>query len=181
LASIGRRIESARVYGALADLERAGEVAARESAGDEGRSRRVFHLTERGRGALDRWLDAPVPAGEWLRRPLLAKLALAAATGALAVPALEAELAVRRRALEQSSRTERRARAARAPLPRYARERLRRHLELEIELLERILEQTGCAGAPAARTSLGGAPVTGARAAAISSPRKPPCAASGSR
>ena len=48
----GRRVESARVYAALAELERAAAVEARESRREDGRSLRLFHLTEGGREEL---------------------------------------------------------------------------------------------------------------------------------
>ena len=53
-------LNAGQVYSTLARLERDGLVAGESVAGDS-RRKRVYVLTERGRAALARWIESPVP------------------------------------------------------------------------------------------------------------------------
>lgn len=176
LAGAVRRVEPARVYETLAGLEREGAIEARsESRG--GRERRVWETTEVGRRELERWFSRPVPSAVWLRRPLLARLAIAGVPSPGRTEAARAELSARRRALARidapsrtgSGHASKESRLPmRAALDRADRERERTQLEVEIELLE-------------AWVALGPAPVPSAHATrvgpgtAVSPPPRRPC------
>ncbi|WP_144592045.1 PadR family transcriptional regulator [Amycolatopsis rhizosphaerae] len=60
-----------------------------ERAEEHGRRRRVFHLTDAGRAALERWLEDPRTAQPETRNPALLKLAFVDLAG----PGHDAELA----------------------------------------------------------------------------------------
>ena len=53
-------LNAGQIYSTLARLERDGLVAGESVAGDS-RRKRVYELTEPGRAALARWIEAPVP------------------------------------------------------------------------------------------------------------------------
>ena len=53
-------LNAGQIYSTLARLERDGLVAGESVAGDS-RRKRVYELTERGRAALARWIESPVP------------------------------------------------------------------------------------------------------------------------
>lgn len=164
LPGVGPAIESARVYAVLAELERSGAVVAREGVRSAGRPTRWFRPTGTGREEFERWLERAAPAAEWLRRPLLARLVIAGPPDSAHVASLRGELEVRRRALGRLDGAADADDACR-PIERLARDRARRQLLIEIGLLEEVLR---LAAAPAPER-------------AVSSPRKPPAAASGSR
>ena len=150
LAGSLRRVETARVYETLGGLEREGAIAARVAA-DGGRERRVWETTERGREELGRWLDRPVPSADWLRRPLLARLAIAGPSDSRRLAAARSELEARRRALVRLGALPRAgapATSLRAALDRADRERQRARLEVEVELLAGWIA-IGEAGSPA--------------------------------
>lgn len=155
LAGSLRRIEPARVYETLADLEREGAVAPRRDVSGV-RERRVWETTESGRRELDRWFARPVPSAVWLRRPLLARLAIAGPADRARTEAARGELAARRRALARAETAERsRATvrvepeaALRAALDRADRARERAQCEAEIELLEGWIALASEAGKP---------------------------------
>ena len=136
LAGTARRIEPARVYETLGALEREGAIASRRESAS-GRERRTYATTESGSLQFERWLARPVPSADWLRRPLLARLAVAGPTDPGRTTAARSELDARRRA---------RARCATAMQPhlpglaavldRAARTRTIAQLDIEIEMLE---------------------------------------------
>ncbi|HZR84959.1 MAG TPA: helix-turn-helix transcriptional regulator [Candidatus Binatia bacterium] len=159
LTGAGRRIESSRVYATLARLEGAGAVAARVDARAGGGTTRVFRLTPDGAREVDRWLLRPVAIAERLRRPLLARVAIAAALPEAAAAGLASDLDARRRALRGLASP-----APGTPVAALASERARRRLAIEIALLEELTATTGIAAPPA-----------------VSSRPTPRCAASGSR
>jgi DNA-binding PadR family transcriptional regulator len=147
LPGLRRPIESSRVYALLRELERTGQVVAREDLHGGG-VRRVYRLTTRGRTMLDRWLVRPVRASAITRRPLLLRLAASSAPGAAQIASLrDAAAALRRRAVRPvqpspSSGSEDGARATSGnPLPAALAgalgARQRRFLEVEAEALER--------------------------------------------
>ena len=76
-------LNSGQVYSTLARLDREGLVVGHDIEGD-GRGKRVYELTERGRAALTEWLDTPVP-GARLRDEFFMKFAVATSAG-LATP-----------------------------------------------------------------------------------------------
>ena len=53
-------LNAGQVYSTLARLERDGLVTG-ESVAADNRRKRVYELTDRGRSALERWIDSPVP------------------------------------------------------------------------------------------------------------------------
>jgi DNA-binding PadR family transcriptional regulator len=53
-------LNAGQIYSTLARLERDGLVAGESVPGDS-RRKRVYELTERGRAALVRWIESPVP------------------------------------------------------------------------------------------------------------------------
>jgi DNA-binding PadR family transcriptional regulator len=76
-------LNAGQVYSTLARLERDGLVAGESVAGDS-RRKRVYELTDRGRAALDSWIEAPV-RGTWLKDEFFMKLVVVVA-GRLAEP-----------------------------------------------------------------------------------------------
>jgi DNA-binding PadR family transcriptional regulator len=99
LPGLRRPVESSRVYALLRELERTGQVVAREHVHGGG-VRRVYRLTTRGRTTLDRWFARPVRANAITRRPLLLRLAVSSAPSAAQTAALrDAAAALRRRAV----------------------------------------------------------------------------------
>jgi len=148
LAGAVRRVEPARVYETLGALEREGSIALAPDPPD-GRGRRVWETTAKGREELDRWLERPVPSADWLRRPLLVRLAVAGPEHPARTEAARAELQARRRALARLEAEIPRGRAngaAVAPaalheaLARADRERELVRLRAEVELLEGWLD-----------------------------------------
>jgi DNA-binding PadR family transcriptional regulator len=83
--SVMPALNSGQVYSTLARLDREGLVAGQGVEGD-GRGKRVYELTERGRAALAEWLDAPVP-GVRLRDEFFMKFAVVTSAG-LASPSV---------------------------------------------------------------------------------------------
>jgi DNA-binding PadR family transcriptional regulator len=102
LPGVRRPIESSRVYALLRELERAGQVVAREEACGGG-VRRVYRLSPLGRGALDRWLVRPVRASAVTRRSLLLHLAASSAPSAAQAAALRQAAATSRGRTARSS------------------------------------------------------------------------------
>ncbi len=82
-------LNSGQLYSALARLDREGLVTGEDVDGD-GRGKRVYELTDRGRVALAEWLETPVP-GVRLRDEFFMKFAIATSVG-LAEPARLIEL-----------------------------------------------------------------------------------------
>jgi DNA-binding PadR family transcriptional regulator len=146
LGGLARRVESSRVYATLAAVERAREVAVQTTRDADGRSRRLFHLTDRGRRELDRWIERPVAASEWLRQPLLAKVAVAELAGGGSPPVLPADLEIRRHALRRMASLD----VPQAGVARFTHERVRRQLEIEVALLESLLASLTSGGSEAA-------------------------------
>lgn len=70
-------VTQSQIYRELHALERDGRVASHAEAGDGKPGRKVYGLTESGRGELDAWLRAPLEPIQ-LRHPLLLKLVFAA-------------------------------------------------------------------------------------------------------
>jgi DNA-binding PadR family transcriptional regulator len=128
--------ESSHVYGALAALERAGLVEGRVER-PSARLRRTFAVTAAGHERLRSWIDRPGDDRALLRRPLLVKAAV--------------WLHLRQRPLSRTLRAERAQRTrqiaahrvpARSPLEALLRSRARRHLEVELWLLDRLAPAT---------------------------------------
>jgi DNA-binding PadR family transcriptional regulator len=69
-------LNAGQIYSTLARLERDGLVVGRSVAGDS-RRKRVYELTEEGRAALARWIEAPVP-GTRLKDEFFMKLVVVA-------------------------------------------------------------------------------------------------------
>jgi DNA-binding PadR family transcriptional regulator len=69
-------LNAGQIYSTLARLERDGLVVGRSVAGDS-RRKRVYELTEEGRAALARWIEAPVP-GTRLKDEFFMKLVIVA-------------------------------------------------------------------------------------------------------
>lgn len=152
LAGAVRRVESARVYETLGALEREGAIAPAQEPPDA-RGRRVWQVTDLGRRELDCWLARPVPSADWLRRPLLVRLAIAGTGNAGRAAAARNELDARRRALARLEAAELRGRSGdpaaptlHAALARADRARERSRLAVEIELLEAWLVLAGESG-----------------------------------
>jgi len=142
-------VEPSRVYAVLAELERDGLVLGHCEIDESRRSRRSCEATAAGRAELRAWLARPGACRTFLRRPLLLRVAVAAATGAcLTAKTLRAERAARERLLRnlQAARTG-------TAVERLLDARLAAHLEVELWLLDRLA---------------GGAPPTLRRAASAS-------------
>jgi len=77
--SVMPALNSGQVYSTLSRLDREGLVVGHEVDGD-GRGKRIYELTERGRAALAEWLDSPVP-GVRLKDEFFMKFAVAASAG----------------------------------------------------------------------------------------------------
>jgi DNA-binding PadR family transcriptional regulator len=91
------RVKQAQLYALLGKLEGESLVEVTEETQD-GKARRVLHLTAAGRETLDQWLRSPVPHGRELRIEFLAKLYFAQRRGnGTAQTLIEAQ----RRQLEQ--------------------------------------------------------------------------------
>ena len=128
--------EPTHVYAALASLERAGLVrGTAESA--SGRARRTFEATAAGRERLASWLERPCDDRTLLHRPLLLAAAVWLLLGERPGPrTLRVERAARTR------RTDPRAASAHAPLGELLCRRARRHLEIELWLLDALASPT---------------------------------------
>jgi DNA-binding PadR family transcriptional regulator len=72
-------LNAGQIYTTLARLERDGLVVGHSVAGDS-RRKRVYELTEEGRAALARWVEAPVP-GARLKDEFFMKLVVVMAAG----------------------------------------------------------------------------------------------------
>jgi DNA-binding PadR family transcriptional regulator len=72
-------LNAGQIYSTLARLERDGLVVGQSVAGDS-RRKRVYELTESGRAALARWIEAPVP-GTRLKNEFFMKFAVVASAG----------------------------------------------------------------------------------------------------
>jgi DNA-binding PadR family transcriptional regulator len=72
-------LNSGQLYSTLARLDREGLVAG-ENVGGDGRGKRNYELTERGRVTLAEWLQTPVP-GVRLRDQFFLKFAIATSVG----------------------------------------------------------------------------------------------------
>lgn len=70
-------VNAGQVYSTLARLERDGLVVGESVEGDS-RRKRVYELTERGRAALARWIETPVP-GARLKDEFFMKFVVATA------------------------------------------------------------------------------------------------------
>ena len=92
-------LNAGQIYSTLARLERDGLVVGQSIEGDN-RRKRVYELTEAGRTALARWIEAPVP-GTRLKDEFFMKLVILASAG-LAEP--KALIAGQRREYLQSLR-----------------------------------------------------------------------------
>lgn len=75
---VARPCDTARVYGILVDLGRAGLVSSRLEATTRGRTRKQYRLTPAGEAELSSWLALPRPGGSLLRRGLMVRLAFLA-------------------------------------------------------------------------------------------------------
>lgn len=127
-----RPVEASHVYAALAGLERQRLVASRVAHDQQGRTRRVFAITAAGRRQLRAWCDLPTACPTLLRRPLLLKTAIAALLGErLARRSLQAERASRERLLRDLA-----AVPLPGPIARLLQDRARRHVEVELWLLD---------------------------------------------
>jgi DNA-binding PadR family transcriptional regulator len=73
-------LNAGQIYTTLARLERDGLVRADDVAQDGRPNKRVYELTDEGRGALAEWLAAPAP-GARLKDEFFIKLVLAGLTG----------------------------------------------------------------------------------------------------
>lgn len=178
LPGVGRAIDRARVYATLAVLERERLAVSHEEERRGRRPRRRFELTEAGRRELDAWLERPVGATRRLRRSLLARLAV---TGDASAPAaLRRQEEVRRRNLHALLAGTAGGRGT--ALERLARDRQRRQLEIEIELIAALLAGAAARpAAPAASSSGGAERQEGTPAQALSRRSPPPRPAPGSR
>lgn len=124
--------EPTHVYAALAALERAGLVEGWEERAS-GRMRRTFAATDAGRARLATWLGRPCDDRSPLRRPLLLRAAVWLHLGERPEPrTLGAERAARLRRIGA------RTCPAQAVLANLLRVRERRHLEVELWLLDRL-------------------------------------------
>lgn len=59
-----RRVDMGNLYRLLRSLEREGVVSSEWAEGDDGPAKRVYRLTEAGRGLLDTWASGLAEAGE---------------------------------------------------------------------------------------------------------------------
>ena len=75
------RIKRSQLYALLARLEGQGYIVASVEMQDGRPPRRVFHMTEAGRGAFEAWLTSPVSRPRELRLDFLAKLYFARREG----------------------------------------------------------------------------------------------------
>jgi len=129
-------VHASHVYAALAKLERRGLVTA-HVAHERRRARRVFFVTTGGVRAHDAWRDERGPSP--LRRPLLAKAALLALLGERhGARQLRAERAARECLLGEL-----RSLPPAAAIACLLRDRARRHLEVELWLLDQIAREAG--------------------------------------
>lgn len=121
--------EPSHVYAALGALERAGLI--RHDGAAKERGKRAYAITAAGREHLASWLDRALADRSLLRRPLLLKAAVWLHLGERpGTRLLRGERAARRRLL---------AARPNAPPGSFAdllRERTRRHLEIELWLLD---------------------------------------------
>jgi DNA-binding PadR family transcriptional regulator len=72
-------VNAGQIYSTLARLESDGLIVGSSVAGDS-RRKRVYELTDGGRAALARWIDAPVP-GTRLKDEFFMKLVVVTSTG----------------------------------------------------------------------------------------------------
>jgi len=129
-----RPLETSHVYAALARLEDHGLAVGRVELDGQGRTRRVFNLTAAGRARHRALLDRPGACWTLLRRPLLLKTALLAVLGEhLGRRSLQAERALRERLLRGLL-----ASPPATEVARLLRDRERRHLEVELWLLDAL-------------------------------------------
>ncbi len=99
-------IATSRLYLALARLENEGLIRG-EPQSTGGRSRRVYRLTEAGKGKLWEWLRSPVPALRDLRVEFLAKIYFLLELAPTEVPGLiAAEIDTLERLLDRLQRGE---------------------------------------------------------------------------
>ena len=94
------RLEMAMLYNVLRRLEGAGLIAGKDEPLSANRSRRLFHLTDEGRGMFERWLTTPVTKTRDMRLDFLAKLYFVRQRGTAEVARLiDAQLATSRAVL----------------------------------------------------------------------------------
>jgi len=126
--------EPSHVYAALAALERAGLVRCDGETAERGK--RSYAATAAGCAHVEAWLDRPLADRSLLRRPLLLKAAVWLHLGAWpSARVLRAERTARLRRL--AARLE----PPPVPLADVLRERTRRHLEIELWLLDRLASE----------------------------------------
>jgi DNA-binding PadR family transcriptional regulator len=89
LGSAMPALNSGQVYSTLARLDREGLVSGQGVDGD-GRRKRVYELTEKGRAAVAEWLASPVP-GVRLKDEFFMKFAIATSAGLAAPDSLIAQ------------------------------------------------------------------------------------------
>ncbi|MDG2308010.1 MAG: PadR family transcriptional regulator [Candidatus Binatia bacterium] len=142
---VARPCDSARIYGILAVLERAGWLGVSHEEAARGRMRKVYWPTALGLRSLRQWLHHPRPGGGLLRRSLC--LHLAFTVDRARRNGKRIELRPWRRALERKAR--RRDLLLRSPggegtLARLLRLRELGHVEAELRVLRGVVED----GAP---------------------------------
>lgn len=126
-----RPVHPSHVYAALGRLERGG-LAVAHTEREQRRTHRVFSVTAAGTAAHRAWRARGDRGRSPLRRPLLVKAALLAMLGEQQGPRLlRAERTARERLLGEL-----RALPPAATIACLLRERARRHLEVELWLLE---------------------------------------------
>lgn len=137
--------EPSRLYAVLRALRDAHLVAARYET-VRGRVRRVHEITPRGRAEHRAWLGRSGGCAAFLRRPLLVKVAVLEHLGAgagMSPQLVRAERATRERSLDGL-----RAARDRTLVERLCDERVARHLEVELRLLERLARAGGLSSRP---------------------------------
>ncbi|MBY0279562.1 PadR family transcriptional regulator [Candidatus Binatia bacterium] len=175
-AALGGRatVQRSHVYAALRALARSGFV----SAGDDTRigckRRRSFRTTPGGDESLRAWLDRePSDAASFLRRTLLAKLIVRATLSEQpSRREVGRERALRRSHLSERTAMQKRGHAAGpSVLEALLAERARRHLEVELWLLERVDARHPLRGAtPSGESSLPARRCTAGMTPAAASP-----------
>jgi DNA-binding PadR family transcriptional regulator len=130
-------MNTGQIYSTLARLERDGMVEGRPVP-DDSRGKRVYRLTEAGRAALARWVEAPV-AGSRLKDEFFMKFAVATSVG-LADPMTMVERQ-RREYLQSMRDLDAALAAADGTAARLLVEGALLHLKADIEWLDLIEER----------------------------------------